>query len=344
MNQRLISLDVLRGLTVFLMVLVNNGVGDNQFVQLTHSRWNGLTLCDLVFPFFLFMVGVSIWLSRNRLTPQRILQRTIRLFLMGLWLHVWEMLLSGQWWFLPDLRFWGVLQRIALCYGVCAILVLWGDARRLWIPVVVLLMGYAALLHFGRGYLQDESNYLAVADRTLFGAAHLYRKSPIDPEGLLSTLPAIAHTLLGVLVGWLLNRRLALSRLVLLGTILTLSGFVLSLWLPLNKRIWSPSFVLVTCGLATLLLSWLVRVVDVDGQHRWCRLFQMFGLNAFFLYVLSEMLSPVFSHLGVNIFLFRQFSLLLPAPFASLAYALCFVGLIALVAWQLWSRKLFFKI
>ena len=348
MNKRLLSLDVMRGLTVFLMILVNNGVGHIQFTQLQHSAWNGLTLCDLVFPFFLFMVGVSVWLSRKSLTPRKIFRRTVRMFLVGVLLHVWDMLIDGQWTFWHDLRLWGVLQRIALCYCAAAFLVLYVKPQRYVYVILTLLAGYAILLCLGHGYAPDESNVLCRVDRWLIGPAHLYHKSPIDPEGLLGTLPGIAHTLIGVLVGReikMLGESEGLVFWVTSGALMTGCGLLLALWLPLNKRIWSPSYVLVTCGLATLLLLALVYTVDTRAHNRWCRLFQMFGTNAFFLYVLSEMLAPVANRFGVSRNIYEALlSGGLDPRMASLCYALLFDGVIALAAWALWKRQIFVKI
>ena len=377
MKQRLQSLDVMRGLTVFMMILVNNGVGHEQFTTLQHSKWNGLTICDLVFPFFLFMVGVSIWLSRKNLTLSKILRRSLRMFIVGVLLHVWDMLLDGQWMFLHDLRIWGVLQRIAICYCTIGLLVMKYEERvkRLGsnpysslftlhssILIGLLLVAYAALLLLGNGYAPDDTNILCRVDRWLFGEAHLYRKSPIDPEGLLATLPSIAHTLIGVMVGRVIanNKSSSLplpegsrqqstrlySSLLTLGSSVLLCGLLLSLCLPLKKRVWSPSFVLVTCGLATLLLLMLV-YMEMRGKVRnsYSSLFTAFGLNAFFLYVLSEMLSPVMSHIGINEAIYEA---MLSGGFnpciASLCYALFFDGLIAIAAWVLWKRKIFIKI
>lgn len=345
MNKRLLSLDVMRGLTVFLMILVNNGVGHEQFTTLRHSAWNGLTLCDLVFPFFLFMVGVSIWLSRKNLTPRKIIRRTVRMFLVGVLLHVWDMLIDGQWAFWHDLRIWGVLQRIALCYCAGAFLVLRVKPQRYIYIILGLLLGYAALLCLGNGYMPDESNVLCRVDRWLFGESHLYHKSPIDPEGLLGTLPGIAHTLIGILIGKTLKTLGTLKSLGAWGTLMLFAGLVAAVWLPLNKRIWSPSYVLVTCGLATLLLWALIYVIDQKGHNRWCHLFRMFGTNAFFLYVLSEMLAPVASHWGVNETIYEaMLSGGLDPRMASLCYALLFDSMIAVAAWALWRRQIFIKI
>lgn len=351
-KQRLVSLDVLRGMTVFLMVLVNNGAGPQHFHALEHSQWNGLTPCDLVFPFFLFMVGVSVHLSlgRSECKPVwRVVRRTLLLFLIGVALHAWDMVLGGTWHFLPGLRLWGVLQRIALCYGIVSLLVLYVPRRvHTWL-VVVLLAVYMAVLMWGNGYAMDESNVLCRVDRWLVGEAHLYHKSPIDPEGLLGVIPSIAHTLLGVMVGRLLTQqRLPLAGrlryLALLGVILVVAGAVLSLYFPLNKRIWSPSYVLVTCGLATTLLSLLTWVIDVRGWQRWAVPCRMFGVNPFFLYLLSEMLAPVLSGTGVTDGLYAALAHAVAPPVASLLYGLFFCSIISLVAAVMWHRRWIVKI
>ncbi len=342
----------MRGLTVFLMILVNNGVGPQHFSQLDHSKWNGLTLCDLVFPFFLFIVGISVWLALgNRkadgATLWKVGKRTLILFLIGVALHAWEKMVGGTWNFLPTLRVWGVLQRIALCYAAASLSVLFLKRWHLPLLAVALLTLYGALLFFGNGYSQDTTNLACIIDRTLVGAAHLYAKSPIDPEGLMGTLSAAAHTLIGVCAGMALktfNGRTS-ARLALLGTVLAGAGLLLTTaGFPLNKRIWSPTYVLVTCGLAILFLTLLIWVIDTKGRNRWCQVFQMFGLNALFLYVLSEMIAPIARQTGTDEWLFQRFSALLPPPYASLLYSLLFCALMALAAWALWKRRIFIKI
>ncbi|MCF0199437.1 MAG: DUF1624 domain-containing protein [Bacteroidaceae bacterium] len=347
--KRLLSLDVLRGLTVFFMIVVNNGVGPQHFEMLDHSKWNGLTPCDLVFPFFLFMVGVSLWLSRRNLTPRKILSRTVKMFLIGVALHAWDMIVGGDWNVLPHLRVWGVLERIALCYGICGFLVMKTTQRTQLRIAAGLMVLYMVLLIIGNGYAQDETNIAAIVDRWLLTDAHLYHKSPVDPEGLLGTIPSIAHTLIGVFVGRLISNKeqpliVQLVKLFSWAVLLAFAGWLLSYGFPLNKRIWSPSYVLVTCGLATGLLSLLTVGIDILNHKRWCRLFQMFGVNPFFLYVLSEMLSPIVSRLNIPDTLFATFHSVLSAPIASLCYSLLFVSVISLVAWILWKRRIFIKI
>lgn len=159
--------------------------------------------------------------------------------------------------------------------------------------------GYAVFLLLGNGYAMDESNWLCIIDRALLGAGHLYQKSPIDPEGLFSTLPAIAHTLIGFACGRLIIETKELEqkviRLFVVGFLLFAGGYLFTEAFPLNKRIWSPTFVLVTCGLAAMLQAVLMYFIDMLGRQRWCRCFEVFGVNPLFLYVLSEMAAVVVS-------------------------------------------------
>lgn len=356
-NKRLVSLDVLRGLTVACMILVNNGAGPDTYAPLKHSVWNGLTPCDLVFPFFLFMVGVSIFVSLNKSgfkptssTIMKILKRTVLLFVIGLLLHMWDMATKGNWSLFSELRVWGVLQRIALCYGIVSLLALWLDWKKLLCVAVVLLVGYSFLLSSAYGYEMSEQNIIAIVDRYVFGQAHLYHKSPVDPEGLLSTFPAISHTVIGFVVGRILVSPKDLNRKVkeivsyafsigLIGVNLIMDG------IPLNKRIWSASYVLVTCAIAMGTLVVLLLIIDKWEKKRWCKLFQAFGMNAFFIYVLSEIIAPALSHWGLKAPIYEGINALVSNTYsASLIYALLFVAFMAIVASILWKKEIVIKI
>ena len=202
-SSRLISLDVLRGITVAGMILVNDGYGET-YAPLQHAKWNGMTPCDLVFPFFLFIMGISTYLSLRkfnfRWSPQvgrKILKRTLVIFFIGLFINWFDLACDGRAFDFAHLRIWAVMQRIALCYCAASLFALFVNHRYTLPTVAVLLVGYAVLLLCGNGYAYDQTNILARVDLSLFGYDHLYHKSPVDPEGLLGTIPAIAHTLLG---------------------------------------------------------------------------------------------------------------------------------------------------
>lgn len=370
MNDRLQSLDIMRGMTVALMILVNNGVGHDHFAQLVHSKWNGLTCCDLVFPFFLFMVGVSIHLSLGRRFSQptdrnqkydatrKIVVRTAKLIVIGILLHAWDMWIGGKENILSTIRVWGVLQRIALSYCIASLIVVWVRNTRIqWYVAAGSLMVYSYLLLHFNGYAEDPINIAAVIDRSLFGEAHLYHKSPIDPEGLLGTLPSIAHVLIGVAAGKIVTVPTSIDRrirlLTLFGAVLVVCGIMMSAALPLNKRIWSPSYVTLTCGLASLLLSLLLCVVDTRKWTRWSTPFRWFGMNAIVLYVGSEMLSPMLKSAGITDSLY---SIMMDsitacgmdsgvnAQIVSLMCALLMVLLVTIPAWLLYKSKIFIKI
>ena len=355
-KQRLLSLDVLRGLTVAGMILVNNGYGES-FEMLRHSSWNGMTPCDLVFPFFLFIVGVSCYLalSKSQFNPtwpvvRKIFKRTFLLFFIGLAIHWVEMALDGRPLDFAHLRIWAVLQRIALCYFLASLFALFVSHRYVIHVVLLLLAAYTLILLFGNGYSEDASvNVIAQADLRLFGYDHIYHKSPVDPEGLLGTIPSVAHTLLGFYCGQLITKGSSVGekalRIFVLGTVLIVCGYLLTYGLPLNKRIWSPSYVLVTCGLASLLLGLLVYVIDIQGRLTWALPFRVFGTNALALYVGSELLAILFGHFDVSTFIYDALhALILPSKWASLAYALTFVLINYAIGYLLYRRHIFIKL
>ena len=395
-SNRLLSLDILRGITVAGMILVNNGWGES-FDMLEHSKWNGMTPCDLVFPFFLFIMGISCYLSlvksEFKPTPQvirRIIKRTVLLFVIGLFINWFDHAIEGDFLCFGHLRIWAVLQRIALCYGIVSLFALFCN-HKYTIPVVIgLLVIYTAILVFGNGYAEDASiNILAQVDLNLFGYDHLYHKSPVDPEGLLGTISSVAHVLLGFYCGKLIRQKATVSdkviALFVVGTVLVIGGYLLSYGLPLNKRIWSPSYVMVTCGLASLLQAFLMYVIDLSGVRSQesgvsrnvqqsssqqsgvsrnvqqsssqqqsnllspgsCLLtpFHVFGVNALALYVSSELLAIILGNLGVSELVYNAIhAVILPLKWASLVYALYFVGLNFVLGYVLYRKKIYIKL
>ena len=353
-NKRLLSLDVLRGMTVAGMILVNDGYGDT-FAPLQHSAWNGMTPCDLVFPFFLFIMGVSTYLSLRKYqfrwsatVGRKILKRTTLIFLIGLGINWLANGLGGDWGW-SHLRIMAVMQRIALCYCAASVFALSVNHKYTLHVSCALLIGYAIILLAGNGYAADASNIAARIDNALLGYDHLYHKSAVDPEGLLGTLPSIAHTLIGFWCG----RAMMLSkttnekvmRFLLAGAILVIGGYLLSFGLPLNKRIWSPSYVLMTCGLAALLQGILMYSIDIQGKKRWVVPFIIFGVNPLFLYVLSEVMAIVFGHYGINDAIYAAIHCVVSNTYwASLCFALSYVLMCGLVGWWLWKKHIYIKI
>ena len=389
---RILALDVLRGITIAGMIMVNNpGSWEYIYAPLRHASWNGLTPTDLVFPFFMFIMGISTYISLrkydftfSRAAGWKIVQRTAVIFLIGLALDAF--LRFSFYWTTPaegvgfgtrlgeawcttwqHLRIPGVMQRLAVCYGVSALVAL--TVKHSYIPwlVVGLLGVYFVLLQAGNGFAYDETNLLSVVDRAVFTPAHLYYDHGIDPEGLLSTLPSVAHVLLGFCVGRMLLARKGqqaqsreallqshLVKLFLVGTVLTFAGLLLSYGCPLNKKVWSPTFVLTTCGLASSLLALLIWIIDVKGYRRWSLFFEAFGVNPLFLYVLGDVLAVLFGCIrfpwdGGTVSLAGFLYDVCLSPWlgntgGSLAYALLFVGVNWCIGYPLYKKRIYIKI
>ena len=308
---RLRSLDVFRGATVALMILVNNpGNWGALYPPLAHAPWHGCTPTDLVFPFFLFAVGHALALVMPGLQASgafwpRVLKRTALIFAIGLllnaapfmrWSEQGELVLRSW----DTLRLMGVLQRIALSFGAAAVLVgVLGARRALWAAAALLLGYWLACVALGApGDAYSLQGWFGTAiDRALLGESHLYRGEgvPFDPEGLASTAPAVAQVLLGFWVGqWFQKRQMdaaLVARLALWGAVLLALGYVWQLGMPLNKKIWTSSYVLHTTGLAMLALALCVQVVDLRARPvelwGWARFFEVFGRNPLFVFVLS---------------------------------------------------------
>lgn len=328
--QRLLALDILRGITIAGMILVNNpGSWGNIYAPLAHASWNGLTPTDLVFPFFMFIMGVSTYFSLRKYNLtfsaaaiSKILLRTVVIFLIGMGIAWLGLTLRG--WIVNDMtvldamftqfdsiRILGVMPRLALCYGIGSIIALLfhGSPKAIGAVVVSFLVIYAIILLTGNGFAFADNNILAIVDRTVLGENHMYTDTidglslKFDPEGLLSTLPSIAHMLIGFMVGGMIvkvkDNTLRINNLFIIGTILTFSGFLLDFGMPINKKIWSPTFVLTTCGLAASFLGLLIWIIDIKGYKRWCRFFESFGINPLFMYVLGAVLSIILSYIRV---------------------------------------------
>lgn len=358
---RLKSLDVMRGLTVALMILVNNG-GEHNYSFLEHSKWNGLTPCDLVFPFFLFMMGMSTFISlkKTEFKPsahvyRKIAKRAILLFLIGLSINWFDMICSGDALDFAHLRIWAVLQRIAICYGVVALLAITLNHRYFIHTIIGLLVVYMGILVFGNGYAYDAStNILAQVDRSIFGINHLYQRSPVDPEGLLSTIPSIAHTMIGFLcckyisvAGQTVDSKIKVLKVA--GLVMVALGFGLSLiGFGINKRIWSPSYVFVTCGFASWILGILLQFIDNKPSSKDNILTKgllAFGMNPLFLYVMSEALAILFGSFDIKAEIFIGIQSVISDEYvASLTYALFFVAIHAAMGIWMYHRKIFIKL
>ena len=356
LKKRLLSLDVLRGITVVGMILVNNAGGTLSYGFLQHSTWNGLTICDLVFPFFLFIMGISTYIALSTFHFQssgsvirKILIRTCVILCIGWAIHWFDFSCNGDFFPFTHLRLTGVLPRIALCYWAVSFVALYVNHKYIGWFIGVLLVGYTFLLCIGNGYMLADTNLLAIIDRNVLGAEHLYHKSFIDPEGLTSTLSAIAHTLVGFCCGKIILTEKTLEqktrKLLVTGFILLVCGLCLVEVLPLNKRIWSPTFVLVTCGLAAMLQALLIYVIDMKEKKRWCRFFEIFGINPLFIYVLSEVTAIIIGTIGSKSVIYEGIHSLIENPYlASAVYALTFTLIMGACGYPLYKKKIYIKI
>jgi len=367
---RLMSLDLFRGATIAAMILVNNAGNDpSSYWPLRHADWNGWTPTDLIFPFFLFIVGVAMAYSfSSRLgreeTRQELLRhicwRGVVLFALGLFLNGFPN--HYQW---SSWRVYGVLQRIAVCYVISAILALWLK-RRGWIVVTITcLLGYWILMRYvpvpGFGVpthdiplLDPDRNLAAWLDRKLL-AGHLYEGTR-DPEGVISTIPAIATSLLGLLTGdWLRSAHSAQKKvagMVLFGIMGVVAGEVFNLWFPINKKLWTSSYVLFTAGLALICLALCYWILDIEQwRGRWTKFFLVFGVNPIAAYLFAEMISHILDSFRnaagadwqESIYL-RLFEPLASPANTSLLYAIVFVLMCWCAMWVLYRKRIFLKI
>ena len=363
MKNRVESVDILRGLTIVAMILVNNpGSWGSVYAPLLHAEWHGLTPTDLIFPFFLYIVGISISYAYKKksntfLTYRKIIIRSFKLIGLGLFLG----------WFLPywpffkdfeTLRFPGVLQRIGVVFFISAILFLNFNWKQLLGIGITILIGYWLFLGFvplPDGTLptfdRAPNNWANYIDLKVLGN-HMW-KDDYDPEGLISTLPAIATCISGILVGVILSSRsLRKTRsLLATGILLLILGYVWSNWFPINKAIWSSSFVFVTSGWATLILAIVYYVTDVKKQ-KLGNLFKYVGTNAITIFFLSGFIAKTFyltkigENHNVHSWLYQTFytSWIAMDKLASSLYALTVVSFFLGLGYIMFKRKIFIKV
>ena len=368
---RLHSLDAFRGLTVAGMILVNNpGTWGSIYSPLQHASWHGWTPTDLVFPFFLFIVGVSVTLALSRRAESvgggkrdlylKIVRRALIIFALGLFLAGFP---SFD---LSTIRVPGVLQRIAVCYLCAALIFLNTDWRRQLYVFAGLLLAYWALLTlvpvpgYGPGDLgSKEWNIAAYVDRAVFGN-HVWRQAKVyDPEGILSTLGALATTLAGVLTGHLLRSRRGdfekVAAMFVAGAFAVAAGWAWNSWLPVNKALWTSSYVLLTAGMALQLLAVCYWLIDLKGRRKWAFPFVVFGTNALAAFFLTGLCAKLFGlikltgadgkQVALHAVIYRNAFASWLAPLnASLAFAVCFVLVWFGLMWLLYRRGVFVKV
>lgn len=366
-SERYLALDVLRGMTIALMITVNTpGSWQYIYAPLRHASWHGCTPTDLVFPFFLFVVGASMFFSfgkygntMNKDSLQRLGRRTLLIFVIGLFLNSFPQWMTDY----SSLRIMGVLQRIALAYGIASLIVL--SAPRKYVPYIgvgILLIYWGILSWFGGGdpYSLKE-NATITFDTAILGESHLYKGFgiPFDPEGLLSTIPAVVTVLLGYLVGVFIKnteKHKIPARLALYGFTATVAGRLWGFLLPINKPLWTSSYVLYTAGLAAMFFALLIFIIDVKGYKKWTSFFVVFGVNPLFIYALSGLWARTLSMLikietadgtvmrGSTWIYQNVFVPLAGNMNGSLLYALTHIFFFWLIGYILYKKRIFIKV
>ncbi|RYF75126.1 MAG: DUF1624 domain-containing protein [Cytophagaceae bacterium] len=375
-GNRFLSLDVFRGLTVCFMIVVNTpGAGATPFAPLNHADWHGFTPTDLVFPSFLFAVGNAMSFAMKKYSALgtsavlgKVAKRTALIFLLGYlmyWFPFFRLSDSGDVLSFPisETRIWGVLQRIGVCYGLASLMVYFFSTRTVFWLSVAFLVGYWLML-LGWGDPADPlglmGNAVRKLDRFMLGDDHLYHGNggvAFDPEGLLSTLPAIVNVIIGYYAGTLVQRvgknYESVAKLLLAGATLIFLALCWDMVFPINKKLWTSSFVLLTTGLDLAILATLIYTIEIRHWNRgnWTQFFVIPGKNPLFIYLLSEVLviicymipagggESVQGWIGTHVF-----QTIAPGPVGSLLFALTFMLLCWSVGWFLDRRKIYVRV
>lgn len=367
-SSRLVSLDVFRGITIAGMVLVNNpGTWSSIYWPLAHAEWHGWTPTDLIFPFFVFIVGVAIPLAFGRRMESggskrdlywKVARRTLIIFALGLFL-------AGFPYFqLSTIRIPGVLQRLAVCYLFASIIFLKTKVRtQVVITIALLLIYWFLMTHvhapgFGSGDLSKEGSLASFIDRAIFGP-HIWKQGKVyDPEGLLSTIPAIATAMFGVLTGqWLRTDKTPYEKVAgmfVAGACCVIIGWCWNPFFPINKSLWTSSYVFFTGGLALEFLALCYWIIDIKKYRGWAKPFVVFGVNAIALFVGTGLMARLMglinlpwgdASISLQGWIFQKLFLAWLSPIhASLAYAIAFILLWLGLMWILYKRKIFIKV
>ena len=363
---RLVSLDIFRGLTIAFMIIVNTpGSWQYVYAPLRHAKWNGCTPTDLVFPFFLFIVGVSMWYSLKKYGHElngssllRIARRTASIFALGLFLNIFPYFDRDY----SMLRIMGVLQRIALAYGVGALICMAVRRDYLWIVTAVLLLLYWGILSFfgGPEPYSLEGNFVLKVDQLILGKNHLYTGfgMPFEPEGLLSTIPSVCTVIIGYYVGELVGKKSANGKIVLktfvIGAALVGLGLLWNKFFPINKALWTSSYVLYTAGIAMVFLAIIYWLADVLRFQKWGVPFMVFGTNALFSYFLAGIWTKLMLFINISserkeislyTWIYEKFCVPVAGNMnGSLMFAIIQVLLIGFIALILYRKKVMIRL
>ncbi|MDE5793493.1 MAG: heparan-alpha-glucosaminide N-acetyltransferase domain-containing protein [Muribaculaceae bacterium] len=366
-RHRLLSLDVMRGMTIALMIVVNNQVGSGRmFPFLNHVLWDGLSFADLVFPSFMFIMGVCSAFSLNKLPKREAVHKSIirgfKIIIVGIlltWIargsHGVEKLMEFE-----TLRLTGVLVRLGVCYMFASLIyIALGPGKKTICTIAGILIAYTAILIIFDGFQLSEDNIIAKIDRSIIGCEHMYHKRVgdtricFDPEGLLSNLPGIAHVLIGMLCGNIIIKGKSdlwrvVAKLSLIGGGLIILGFFFNPMIPINKNLWTPSFVFATCGGAAATLAILLWMLDIRKKKiGWfVKPMCVFGLNPLVLYCFSYLLEEFIGKIEISGLSFPSwFSMICGGnEFGSLAYSLFLVVVCLAVGWPLYVKKIVIKL
>ena len=379
---RIAAVDAFRGITIAAMILVNNpGSWSHVYAPMLHATWHGWTPTDLIFPFFIFIVGIAAAYAIPRQQAKgmsaadvllKALVRSLKLIGLGLFLALFYYNFSDpdySWWQsqLLEIRYPGVLQRIGIVFIITAILMVSFHRRGLIAWAIGLTAGYLVLMTavpYPTGNPQFQGNwefgnsFAAWLDHALLGPAHVYygKASPFafDPEGLLSTLPAVVSCLTGVFTGMLLKSTLSLPEkvrwMVIYGVAGVIAGYVLNLWVPINKALWTPSYVLLTSGLALVILALLVWLMDISGRSGWATPFIICGSNSIAFYMLAGILARLLMMVplgdtSLQGWIYRDLLVPIAGPLnGSLFYAILFLLVCFLPIWVMYKKGIFWKV
>lgn len=372
-STRFLSLDVFRGITICFMIIVNtSGSGAIPFSFLQHAQWHGFTLTDLVFPSFLFAVGNAMSFSFKKYGNEaksvmllKIIRRTALIFLLGYlmyWFPFFKLNAEGSFVSFPlsETRIFGVLQRIAICYCLASLLIYYVSTKKIVIiSILILIIYWFVLLIFGdvSDPLSLQGNAVFFLDKYLLGENHLYHGGMgiFDPEGILSTFPAVVNVIIGYYAGKFIQEKgkgyEVIAKLMLSAGVLIFLSLCWNMAFPINKKLWTSSFVLLTTGLDLVIMASLIYIIEIKKQVKWTPFFIVFGKNSLFIYLLSELLATAISmfpitpeanlYKWVNLSFFQRIA---PGPIGSLLFAASFMLICWSIGLLLDKRKIYIKV
>ena len=371
-TNRFLSLDVFRGLTICLMIVVNTpGTGAKLYPYLVHAHWFGFTLADLVFPSFLFAMGNAMSFSMTKLKDapsevfwKKVLKRTIIIFLLGFLMYWFPFFRQGAdgWELKPfsETRVMGVLQRIAICYFLASILFYYLKEKTAIIISAIILIAYWEILYlFGTtgAELEMATNAITRLDLTILGEGHIYKRDsiPFDPEGILSTLPSVVNVIGGYLAGKFIQQKgksfEGISKLLIAGFLLSALALWWDLVFPMSKKLWTSPFVLHTVGIDLSVMAILIYFIELKNTRKGTEFFNVFGKNPMFIYLFSELfyitLRMIPTSSGLDVFEWvseRVFQQIFPGSFGAFVTAIVFMMVCWSIGWYLDKKRIYIKI